>query len=62
MNIDILIILAYFIGIMALGLMSRSKDDVTAEEYFISSRSLRSIPCCVLAVTSKNGDGEKENK
>jgi SSS family solute:Na+ symporter len=41
MLIDALIILAYFAGILVVGLRSRSKGaEVDAEEYFLSSRSL----------------------
>jgi len=39
--IDILIILAYFVGIMLVGVVSRTGKDASAEEFFISSRSLR---------------------
>ena len=42
MLVDALIILAYFVFILVLGLRSRTAaEDVTAEEYFLSSRSLR---------------------
>ena len=41
MPIDLLIILAYFGLILAIGWRSRSKASVSAEEYFISSRSLK---------------------
>lgn len=39
--LDLIIIAAYFVVIMAIGIASRTKADATAEEYFISSRSLR---------------------
>lgn len=41
MIIDVVIVLAYFVIIMVVGVRSRSKVEVTAEEYFLSSRSLR---------------------
>lgn len=41
MALDISIILAYFAVIMAIGVRARVKKDVGAEEYFLSSRSLR---------------------
>lgn len=41
MWIDVLIIAAYFVIIMAVGIMARVKSDVGTEEYFMSSRSLR---------------------
>ena len=40
MWIDVLIILAYFVIIMIVGIMARVKKDVGTEEYFLSSRSL----------------------
>ena len=39
--LDVGIILAYFAIILGIGLFSRVSKDVTAEEYFLSSRSLR---------------------
>jgi SSS family solute:Na+ symporter len=41
MLIDASIILTYFVVIMTIGVMARSKGEVTTEEYFLSSRSLR---------------------
>ena len=39
--LDAAIVIAYFVVIMVVGILSRSKGDVSAEEYFLSSRSLR---------------------
>ena len=39
--LDLIIIAAYFVVIMAVGIASRTRADATAEEYFVSSRSLR---------------------
>ena len=41
MALDAGIILAYFVIILVIGIRARSKEDVSAEEYFMSSRSLR---------------------
>jgi SSS family solute:Na+ symporter len=41
MWIDAAIILAYFVVIMVIGIRARSAENVSAEEYFLSSRSLR---------------------
>ncbi len=38
--IDIVIILSYFVVVMLVGVLARSRTEATAEEYFISSRSL----------------------
>lgn len=38
--IDIAIILAYFLIIMLVGVLARSRGEASAEEYFVSSRSL----------------------
>jgi len=51
--IDILIILVYFVVIMVVGVMSRSKEDASVEEYFISSRSLR-WPSIALSTIATN--------
>ena len=51
--IDILIILVYFAVIMLVGFLSRSSDDTTAEEYFISSRSLK-WPSIALSTIATN--------
>ncbi|MCK9996973.1 MAG: hypothetical protein KAH56_11925, partial [Candidatus Krumholzibacteria bacterium] len=51
--IDILIILAYFAVIMFVGVMSRSKEDASIEEYFISSRSLK-WPSIALSTIATN--------
>ena len=39
--LDLLIIAAYFVGIMLVGVLSRTKADTTAEEFIISSLRLR---------------------
>jgi SSS family solute:Na+ symporter len=39
--IDLGIVLAYFVIIMAIGVRARVRKDATTEEYFLSSRSLR---------------------
>ncbi|MEE9230839.1 MAG: sodium/solute symporter [Acidobacteriota bacterium] len=41
MILDLGIVLAYFVAIMTIGVMVRVKKDASAEEYFLSSRSLR---------------------
>ncbi len=41
MLLDASIVLAYFVVILAIGVWSRTKGSVTAEEYFLSSRSLK---------------------
>ncbi len=51
--IDILIILVYFAVVMLVGFLSRSGDEVTAEEYFISSRSLK-WPSIALSTIATN--------
>ena len=51
--IDILIILVYFAVVMLVGFLSRSGDDTTAEEYFISSRSLK-WPSIALSTIATN--------
>ena len=51
--IDVLIILVYFAVVMTVGFLSRSGDDTTAEEYFISSRSLK-WPSIALSTIATN--------
>ncbi|MEN8007007.1 MAG: sodium/solute symporter [Candidatus Krumholzibacteriota bacterium] len=51
--IDILIIFAYFAVVMLVGIMSRTGDDASAEEYFISSRSLK-WPSIALSTIATN--------
>jgi len=51
--LDILIIVAYFVVVMAIGVRSRSRDDASVEEYFISSRSLR-WPSIALSTVATN--------
>ncbi len=51
--IDILIILVYFAAVMLVGVMSRTGEDATAEEYFISSRSL-TWPSIALSTIATN--------
>lgn len=41
MLLDASIVLAYFVVILAIGVWSRAKGSVSAEEYFLSSRSLK---------------------
>ncbi len=53
MPIDLLIILAYFGLILVIGWRSRSKASVSAEEYFISSRSLK-WPSVALSTIATN--------
>ena len=40
MNIDAIIIITYFVTVMVVAVRGRVKGPVTAEEYFVSSRSL----------------------
>lgn len=51
MLLDGLIIVAYFVVILVIGLRSRAGRDTSSEEYFLSSRSLRwpSIACSTIA-------------
>ena len=51
--IDILVILVYFAVVMVVGVMARSKADSSAEEYFISSRSLK-WPSIALSTIATN--------
>ena len=51
--LDLLIIAAYFVGIMLVGVMSRTKSDASAEEFFVSSRSLR-WPAIALSTIATN--------
>lgn len=51
--IDILIILAYFLVIMLVGILSRGGPDTSAEEYFVSSRSL-TWPSIALSTVATN--------
>ncbi len=51
--IDILIILAYFLVVMLVGVFSRGGPDTSAEEYFVSSRSLR-WPSIALSTVATN--------
>lgn len=37
---DLLIVLAYFVGVMTVGIMSRTRADATAEDFFLSGRTL----------------------
>ncbi|MCZ6489139.1 MAG: sodium/solute symporter [Acidobacteria bacterium] len=57
MILDISIIVAYFIGIMAVGVRARVRGDVTVEEYFLSSRSLKwpSIAMSTIATNIQAG-------
>lgn len=56
-NIDILIILAYFVGVMAVGVLSRSKGETSADEFFLSGRSLgwKSIALSTIATNIHAG-------
>lgn len=51
--LDLLIILAYFVVIMAIGVVSRTRRGATAEEYFISGRRLR-WPSIALSTIATN--------
>ncbi len=51
--IDGLIILAYFVVIMLVGILSRGGPETTAEEYFVSSRSLK-WPSIALSTVATN--------
>jgi SSS family solute:Na+ symporter len=51
--IDVLIILVYFAAVMLVGFMSRTGEDTSAEEYFISSRSLK-WPSIALSTIATN--------
>jgi len=51
--LDILIIIAYFVTIMVVGVRSRVADDASAEEYFISGRTLR-WPSIALSTIATN--------
>jgi SSS family solute:Na+ symporter len=51
--LDLLIILLYFAAILAVGIASRTRRDATAEEYFISGRSLR-WPSIALSTIATN--------
>ncbi len=51
--IDLLIILAYFVVIMAIGIAARTRSDATAEEYFIAGRRLR-WPSIALSTIATN--------
>ncbi len=41
MFLDLAIIATYFAIILAIGIRARARPDVSAEEYFLSSRSLK---------------------
>lgn len=51
--LDLLIILAYFVVIMTIGVVSRTRKGATAEEYFISGRRLR-WPAIALSTIATN--------
>ncbi len=51
--IDIIIILAYFVVVMLVGVFSRGGADTSAEEYFVSSRSLK-WPSIALSTVATN--------
>jgi len=51
--LDLLIIAAYFVVIMLVGVLSRTNADATAEEYFVSSRRLR-WPSIALSTIATN--------
>jgi solute:Na+ symporter, SSS family len=51
--IDILIIFAYFLIVMLVGVFSRGGPDTSAEEYFVSSRSLK-WPSIALSTVATN--------
>ena len=56
-DLDILIILAYFAGVMAVGVWSRPRGETTADEYFLSDRSLgwKSIALSTIATNIHAG-------
>lgn len=52
--IDVIIIIGYFVGIMLIGVLSRNKStEVSADEYFLSSRSLK-WPSIAISTISTN--------
>jgi len=51
--LDLGIIVAYFVAILAIGLRARSRKDVTPEEYFLGGRSLR-WPSIALSTIATN--------
>ncbi len=51
--LDILIIIAYFAVVMLVGVRARTAPDASAEEYFISGRSLR-WPSIALSTIATN--------
>ncbi len=51
--LDILIIITYFVAVMVVGIRSRVAEDASAEEYFISNRSLR-WPSIALSTIATN--------
>ncbi len=51
--LDILIIAAYFVAVMVVGVRARVSHDASAEEYFISNRSLR-WPSIALSTIATN--------
>ncbi len=57
MILDVSILLAYFTVIMAIGVRARVRGDVQAEEYFLSSRSLKwpSIAMSTIATNIQAG-------
>lgn len=56
-DIDILIILAYFAGVMTVGVLARSRGETTADEFFLSGRSLgwKSIALSTIATNIHAG-------
>jgi len=54
--IDLIIVISYFAVIMLLALSGRSKKDLSAEEYFLSSRNLR-WPSIALSTIATNING-----
>jgi len=56
-NIDLVIIAAYFIGVMTVGVLSRHKGQATADDFFLSGRSLgwKSIALSTIATNIHAG-------
>ena len=54
--LDLIIVIIYFLAIFILALSGRAKEDVTVEQYFLSSRNLR-WPSIALSTIATNVNG-----
>jgi SSS family solute:Na+ symporter len=56
-DIDVLIILAYFVGVMTVGVLSRARGEASCDEFFLSGRSLswKSIALSTIATNIHAG-------